>query len=112
MAKAPQLNRMTSGEVRNCRVSMASKLDTGETITPSSGVVISIVQGTSALIVTTVGVSTGALVVNGSSNSAGQVVTFVAGSTVPARYELRVSAQTSLGQTINTICPLLVEASS
>lgn len=112
MAKAPQLNTMTSGEVRNCRVSMASKLDVGETISGSSVVTVSIVQGTSLLVVSTIGVSTGALTVNGSSNSAGQVVTFIASSTSPARYELLVSAQTSLGQTINTICPLLVEASS
>jgi hypothetical protein len=112
MAKSPQLNTMASGEVRNCRVSFASKLDVGETVSGSSVVTISIVQGTTLLVVSTVGVSTGALTVNGSSNSAGQVVTFIASSTSPDRYEVLVSAQTSLGQTINTICPLLVEASS
>ncbi len=112
MAKAPQLNRMATGETRNCRVSFLNKLDSGEVISPTSSVSVSIVQGTSALVLSSIGVSTGALTVNGSSNTAGQVVTFIATASIATRYELRVQAATDAGQTVSTICPLVVEASS
>ncbi len=113
MAKAPQVNTKTVDEVRNCRVSFAGKLDTGEVITPSSSVTVTIVAGTSALTISTIGVSTGALTVNGSSNTAGQVVTFIASAGVAyEEYKLRVSGPTDAGQTVSTICQLNVEPST
>ena len=113
MAKAPQLNTKTVSEVRKSRVSFSSKLDTGELIAASSNITVTIVQGTTALIVSTVAVSTSALTVNGSTHVAGQVATFIVSAGLAnTRYELSVVAVTDAGQTVSTICPLFVEASS
>jgi hypothetical protein len=109
----PQFPSKTVDEVRNCRLSLANKLDVGEVVSATTALTVTIVQGTSALIVSSVAVSTAALTVNGSSNAAGQVVTWIVSAGLAyTNYKLKVAAPTDAGQTLTEVCALRVDPST
>lgn len=87
-----------AAEIRTGRIDLTDDLDTGETC----GGTPTITASSSGLVISSVTVSTAALIILSSSASAGQAVTFVmAAGTADKDYTLTLSSTTSGGQTIN-----------
>ncbi len=111
--KAAQVNFKSAASVRNAKVSFADVLDGGERFTGTPSVTI--IGGSTLLVVSSIAFSTGATVVDGSTCSAGQVILFnVSGGVANTRYEIYVSCGTDAtpAQTLDAKCPLIVEAST
>jgi hypothetical protein len=109
--KALQVQYKGTDEVLNARLDMQGKLESGETLTGTP--TVTIIGGSTLIVISSISVSTGALTVNGSTCSAGQVIQFVVtGGVANTRYVLKALASTTAGQTIGEKCPLIVEAST
>lgn len=104
--RAPKQYKAASA-VRNCFVSFAGQLASGETISgvtysASTNLTISVVQATTA-----------AYTIDGSTTSTGQAAQFrVSGGVADTSYDITLTATTSLSQTLIGICPLKVIANS
>lgn len=111
--KAAQVNFKSAASVRNAKVAFSDVLDGGERFTGTP--TVTIIGGSTAIVVSSISVSTGGTMVNGSTCSAGQVILFnVSGGVANTRYELYVSCVTDAtpAQTLDAKCPLIVEAST
>ncbi len=108
MSRAPQVYTKHPSEVRNCAVSLANVLDSGETLTGTPTVSAT----PSGLTFSNAQVSVGTLTINGVSVAAGKAVQFrVSGGTSGVRYNVEVTCGTtsSPAQTLVVELDLLVK---
>jgi hypothetical protein len=93
--KAPQVNEKTVSEIRNCAVSFAGKLDSGELLAGTPSVIDSATPSPQTITISSVNINTEALTINGESVPAGEAVQFtVAGGTANTVYTLQASCGT------------------
>jgi len=89
---APQVNRKTVAEVRNCAVSFANKLDPGELLTGTP----TVTSTPSGPTISGAAVNTAAKTINGVSVPIGMAVQFkVTGGTVDTDYILKAACGTT-----------------
>ena len=102
---APQVHELSVNETRAVAVSMAGKLDEGETLTGTPTVVE---IDTAEMTLSSKAVNTAALSINGATVAIGNAIQFVVSCPTVGRYSVRVECGTSGSQTVDGIVKFIV----